>query len=432
MPGPLDGVRVLEIAQVYAVPAAGALLADMGADVVKVEPPWGDSTRYGRPIVPGEGRNFVGLNHGKRAVCLNLESPEARPVLERLVQWADVLLVSLQPHQAERYGLTYSQVVAVRPDAIYAWNTALGPRGPLAGLGGYDMTVASMAGIGAAQGYMVGEQLVSGTGVAITDAATSFILVAAVSAALLHHARTGEGQLIETSNLSTGLNCQLQFMTEFQADAELMANFRREVEQLRSDGATFDRVQDVRRRVLGRASGASIYYRIYRTSDSYISVGALSPHLAERFRAATGLEDPRQREHFDPSEPESAAELAELPRRAERVFAGRSTDEWSEVLTAHRVPHARVNLPEEAMDDPQVQANGYVTNLEHALLGSYRTVSPPVKMSRTPVEIQRPSPQLDEHTDEVLRTVGFLTEEVDRLRRDGVAGRWTDLPADYH
>ena len=432
MPGPLDGFRILEVAQVYAVPAAGTLLADMGADVVKVEPPWGDSTRYGRPFLPGEGRNFVGLNHGKRSICLNLDSADARPVIERLVAGADVVLVSLQRSQAERYGLTYADCAAIRPEIVYAMNTALGPDGPLAGLGGYDMTVAALAGIGAAQGHMSEGQLVSGTGVAITDAATSFLLVAAVSAALLHRTRTGVGQCIETSNLATGLNCQLQFMTEFDADSDLMDRFQSEVKALRRSGAPFDQVQDARRRLLGRASGASVYYRIYRTKDSYISIGALSPHLAERFRAATGLEDPRQREGFDAGNPEDAEMLSNLPKQAEAIFTARTADEWVEVFTTHRVPHARVNLPEEAMHDEQVVANGYVTDLEHGLLGPYRTVSPPVKMSVSHVSISRPAPQLDEHTDEILTAAGFSAAEVASLRAAGVAGRQEHLPADYH
>lgn len=432
MPGPLDGIRILEVAQVYAVPAAGSLLADMGADVVKVEPPWGDSTRYGRPIVPGEGRNFIGLNHGKRSICVDLGADGSHEVLKRLVAGSDVVLVSLQRSQAERYGLTYEDCRAVRPDVIYALNTALGSQGPLAGLGGYDMTVSAMAGIAAAQGHTNGDQLVGGTGVAITDAATSFMLVAAVSAALLHRYRTGDGQMIETSNLATGLNCQLQFMCEFAADADQRARFDSEIRVLRSEGATFDQVMETRRRVLGRASGANVYYRIYRTRDSYISIGALSPHLAARLRTAVEFEDPRQRPGFDLSNATDAEELSRLPALVEGLFKAKTTDEWVAVLVAHRVPHARVNLPEEAMDDEQVLENGYVVSLDHPLVGPYRTVAPPVRMSASPVAIPRPAPTLDEHTDEVLREAGYSDAEIEALRGAKVVGRADQLAEDYH
>ncbi len=215
MSGPLAGVKVLEIAQVYAVPAAASLLGDMGAEVVKIEPPWGDSTRYGRPLLPGEGRNFIGLNHGKRTMCVDIARPESRSVIEALIRQADVILINLRIDHVPAFKLTYDDCRAIRPDIIYLVNTAAGPLGPLSGLGGYDMTIAALAGIGASQGYMRGDQLVNGNGVAITDAGTSFLMVAAVSSALYYRLKTGEGQMIETSNLSTALNCQLQSLNSF-------------------------------------------------------------------------------------------------------------------------------------------------------------------------------------------------------------------------
>ena len=433
MAGPLQNVRVLEIAQVYAVPAAASLLADMGAIVTKVEPPWGDSTRYGRPILPGEGKNYIGLNHGKRTICLDLGHAEARPVLDRLIAAADVLLVSLRDEQVARYGLAYERCAALRPGLIYAINTALGSDGPLGGLGGYDMTVTALSGIGAQQGYTRNGQLVAGTGVAVSDAATSFLLVAAVSAALYHRAQSGVGQKIETSNLSSALNCQMQTLNWFAAtDPPLLEQFEQELEQIRSRGGDFEAMQAARQQTLGRAPGANIYYRYYRTADGYIAVGALSPDLAVRFRAATGIEDPRQTPGFDSDRPEHRQQLATLGERAEAVFATRSTDAWLATLTAHRVPNARLNFPEQALDDEQTRANGYVVELEHEHVGAYRTPAPPIRMSATPLEIRAPAPPLDRHTDAVLGELGFDEGAIAALRAAGAAGRAAELKADYH
>lgn len=433
MPGPLHRVHVLEVAQVYAVPAAGSLLADMGATVTKIEPPWGDSTRYGRPVLPGEGKNYIGLNHGKRTICLDLGHAEVRPVLDRLIAASDVVLISLRPEQVERYGLSYERCRALRPDVIHASNSALGPDGPLGGLGGYDMTVTALSGIGAGQGYTRNEQLVAGAGVAVSDAATSFVLVAAVSAALYHRVQTGEGQAIETSNLSSALNCQMQTLNWFAAtDPPVMEQLHAAMSEIRAGGGDFDAMTAARQRITGRGAGANVYYRYYRTADGYIAIGALSPDLAVRVRAATGLDDPRVHPDFDPDDPDHRAALTGLAARAEAIFAARTTDDWVETLTHHRVPHGRLNFPEEALDDPQVRANGYVVELEHELIGAYRTPAPPIRMSATPVGVGAPAAPLDRHTDEVLTELGLTPDEIAHLRASRAAGRAAELKTDYH
>lgn len=432
MGGPLAGIRVLEIAQVYAVPAAATLLADMGAAVVKVEPPWGDSTRYGRPILPGEGKNYIGLNHGKRTICLDLGHVDARPILDRLIAAHDVLLVSLRAEQLDRYGLRYERCRVLRSDLIYAINTALGPDGPMGGLGGYDMTVAALSGIGAVTGHGRDGQVVAG-GVAISDAATAFLVVAGVSAALFHRSRTGEGQKIETSNLSSALNCQLQSLNWFAAtDPPQLERFDAEMASLRARGADFAEQQALRRDLLGRAEGGSVYYRFYRTADGYLSIGAISPDLAVRLRAATGIDDPRIDPDFDLARPECRAALVAMIARAEAIFAGRTTAAWEATLAEHRVPHARLNFPEEVLDDAQVRANAYVADLEHDLIGPYRTPAPPLRMSATPVTIAAPAAPLDRDTDAVLGEIGIGDAEIAALRAAGAAGRAAELKTDYH
>lgn len=433
MNGPLHGVKVLEIAQVHAVPAAGTLLSDMGAEVTKIEPPWGDSTRYGRPLLPGEGRNFIGLNHGKRSICLDLGHDGASEVLRPLLERSDVVLVNLRSDQVRRYALSYESCRAINETIIYVGHTAAGPEGPLAGLGGYDMTIAALAGIGSKQAFIRGDQLVNATGVALTDAATGFVTVAAVSAALYHRALSGAGQKIETSNLASALNCQMQTLISFDVDRDIEEEIRQELGRLRAAGADFAAMQHARTTIGGRdGTAGAVYYRFYRTRDSYIAIGALSPALAARTRAAVGIEDPRQQPGFDIENDAGRAVLDRFAAEVEERLRSRTTDDWVEVFTAQGVPHARLNFPEEVLLDPQVTANGYAVELEHELFGRYVTPAPPMRMSATPVAIRASAPTLDQHTDHVLREAGFDDIAIQRLRVERIVGRSVELPEDYH
>jgi crotonobetainyl-CoA:carnitine CoA-transferase CaiB-like acyl-CoA transferase len=423
LPGALEGVRVLEIAQALAVPFAGVLLADMGADVVKIEPPAGDGIRHTmEPILPGESKGFTLVNRGKRTVCLDITTVEARPVLERLFRWADVVMLSLKPADIPRYRLGYDDVAAINPRVIVLEHVPLGSAGPFGGDPGYDVIVQGMSGT-AVLTARERDGVPINIRPAFNDTGTGAFSALAVVAALRHRDLTGEGQRVETSLLGTAMALGHQLLSWFGAtDPPIDESFGAALAEARERGAEFAEQRSLWEKHYMRGGFANIYFRHYRTLDGFVSVGCLSPQLNARFRELTGLRDPRTEPGFDMGTAEGHDQLATLVRAAEDLFRTRRTDDWIARLRAGGVPCGPLNFPPEAMRHPQLTENGFVVELEHPLFGPYRTFGPALKMDATPTRIRSSAPLLDEHTDEVLTEVGCTPAEIDALRAAGVAG----------
>lgn len=423
MPGALHDVKVLEIAQVMAIPLCGVLLSDMGADVVKLEPPWGDAVRYTMlPVVPGESKSFATLNRGKRSVGLDIADERSRPALEALVRWADVLLVSVKSEDLVKYKIGYEELRPLNPSMIYLEHVPLGHKGEMGGLGGYDIVAAGIAGLTALIGKERRGQPIY-TQPAITDIGTGYLSAMAVCAALYVRRGNGEGQRIESSLLATGMATQMNTAHWFAAtDPPLREELANGLEKLRSSGAEYADMQRLRERIIRRGAYGNIYYRYYKTKDSFISVGCLSLALQAKFREAAGIVDPRQEPEFDMGTPEGFERMKALVREVEQLMRTRTTDKWIGLLRGYKIPCGLVNFPEEAIDDPQVTENGYMIELDHPVLGPYRTFAPPIRMDATPTRAQGPAPPLAHHTTEVLREVGLEDGAIERLIEDGVAG----------
>ncbi len=423
-PGALEGIRVVEFAGALAIPFAGLLLADMGAEVVKVEPPAGDGIRYTmEPIVPGESKGFTLVNRGKRSICLDVTRQEARPVVEALVRWADVALVSMKPADLPRYALTYEEFAAVNPRIVYLEHVPLGMRGPFGGDPGYDVVVQAMSGTSV---LTARERDGAPMNIrpAFNDMGTGAFSALGVVAALRHRDLTGQGQRVETSLLSTAMALGHQLLSWFGVtDEQKEAPYREEMARARERGASFEEQRAIWERHYVRGGYANIYFRHYRTRDSFVSVGCLSPQLNARFRAVTGIHDPRTEPGFDLGTAEGYDRLTGLVREVEDLFATRTTAEWVELLRAGGVPCGPLNFPPDVFHDAQLVENGYVVDVEHPLLGPYKTFGPPLRMDVTPTRIRSSAPQLDEHTDEVLAELGFGPGERAALRAGGVAGR---------
>ncbi|MCH8026319.1 MAG: CoA transferase [Chloroflexi bacterium] len=423
MPGALHDVKVLEIAQVMAIPLCGVLLSDMGADVVKLEPPWGDATRYTMlPVIPGESKSFATLNRGKRSVGLDIADERSRPALEALVRWADVLLVSLKSEDLTEYKIGYGDLRPLNPGMIYLEHVPLGHKGPMGGQGGYDLVVGGLSGLTA----LIGKER-NGTPLytqpAVLDLATGILSATAVSAALYARKESGEGQRIETSLLATGMFAQVNVAHSFPAvDSGVQEQFIDDLAELRAQGASYEEMQRLRQRTIRRTTRGNIYYRYYKTKDSFISIGCLSPALQQRFRDAIGVSDPRQDPGFDLGSEEGYAQMGQLTVEAEAVMQTRTTDEWLKRLSELKIPCAPVLFPEEAIRHPQVTENGYLVELQHEILGPYTTYAPPIRMDGTPTEASGPAPPLAKHTEEVLREVGIADDEIAALIENGVAG----------
>jgi crotonobetainyl-CoA:carnitine CoA-transferase CaiB-like acyl-CoA transferase len=425
-PGPLSDVRVVEFAQVMAIPTCGLLLADLGADVVKVEPPLGDSFRR-QQRAPGksadEGRGYAIFNRGKRSLCLDLTHPQSASVVQRLVSTADVALVSFKPSDLPRYGLSYAQLRVHNPELIYLENTPYGPDGPLGEDGGYDVVVQGISGIGAITAAPAGDapRFVRP---AYADMGTGFLAALGVVTALRHRDRTGRGQRVQTSLLSTAITLGANVLHEFEeVDAELRVRFEAALSQLRETGEGFADQQALYFRMLHGAGHGNVYFRHYRTRDGFLSVGCLSPGLNARFLRATGLEDPRARDDFDPSSEKGWDELTGFVRESEDLFRTRSTEAWMVHLRAHGVPCGPFNFPTQIFDDEQIRANRYLVELEHHELGRYRTFAPPIRLEESPARVEGSAPPLGAHTDALLAELGFSAREIAALRDAGAVGR---------
>ncbi len=423
MAGALDGVNVLEIAQVMAIPISGVLLSDLGADVVKLEPPWGDAARHTMlPVQPGESKSFAVLNRGKRSVGLDISDERCRPALEALVRWADVLLVSVKPEDLAAYKIGYDDLRPLNPRMIYLEHVPLGHKGPLGGLGSYDLVVTGVSGVTG----LIGKErrgIPIYTQPAILDIGTGYLSAMAVCAALYTRQVSGEGQRIETSLLATGMMTLCNSAHQFPAiNPSVTENFLSSVAEARERGADYAELQRLREGSVRRAARGNVYYRYYRTHDSFISIGCLSPSLQAKFREAIGIDDPRIDPDFDGTTEDGQQQVRELVARAEELMRSKTTVDWETHLRTFKIPCGPVNFPEEAIDDPQVTENGYVIELQHELLGPYRTFAPPVRMDRTPTRAQGPSPLLAQHTEEVLRETGVPDDVIESLLADGVAG----------
>jgi formyl-CoA transferase len=206
------------------------------------------------------------------------------------------------------------------------------------------------------------------------------------------------------------------------ADAVHEEGYRAEMAEARERGASFEEQRAIWERTFVPGGFANIYFRHYRTADGFISVGCLSPGLNARFRAVTGLVDPRQEPGFDLGSPEARPRLAKLVAEAEALFASRTSRDWLTALQAGGVPCGPFNFPPDVFHDEQILANEYLVEIDHPAIGPYITFAPPLRMDATPARVQGPPPLLDEHTDSVLADLGFDVEAIAALRRAGVAG----------
>ena len=413
MTGILDGIKVVELAQNAAIPHCGRLLAGLGADVVKVEPPEGDAMRHVAQVTELESRAYAIINPGKRAVVVDLGAPEARPVMDALFAWADVALVAFKPDDLVRYRIDWDHARTINPRLIHLTHTALGPEGPDASDPGYDVLVQGRSGLGWVMNRSEGTAP-QPTRPAINDFSTGFVALAAVLAALRHRDRTGEGQRVDTSLLGTAMSLATPIVANFPGDDEALGELDEELAALRLGGLSFDEQRAHYERRIEPAGGAfKLYFRHYRTADGLISVAAISPGLFAKFHQITGLPVPEVRDVNDPG-------FQQLVADAEALFASRTSAEWLETLRVGGYPCGPYHLPHEARQDPQVLANDFVVELDHPAFGTYTTSGMPMRFEKAMAEIRGPSPRFAEHTVEVMAEIGLGDDEVASLLDGGV------------
>jgi crotonobetainyl-CoA:carnitine CoA-transferase CaiB-like acyl-CoA transferase len=386
--GPLTGIKVLDLCSYLAGPYGCTLLADLGADVVKIESPQGDMLRQFHSSLPGDSRFFLGTNRGKRALALDLKQPEGLAILRRMVASADVLVENFRPSVPARLGIDYPTLRAVNPRLVYAGLTGYGDTGPLSDRGGFDQVLQCLTGIAVFQGGGTDKaQLVLGS---VLDYFTSALLAYGVTAALFQRERSGTGQYLSMSLLRSALTIQ--------AGRFVWAD---------SEG-----------RDVPRESGTGGLTGIHPTKQGSLYVSLHSNHFFAAFCELIGrpalASDPRCASMR--SRAEHAADL--LPE-LRAVLAERTALEW-EAIFGERVPCAAVRPIEDLFDHPQVLAENLVTALDHPTIGRYRTMTKPISFSDTPGPAPTASPTFGQHSDEVLAGYGYSDAEIAALRESGV------------
>ena len=420
MAGALAGIKVLDCTQIIAGPLAASLLSEMGAEVVKVEPLEGEPWRLQAEIIPKESKGFLTQNRGKFGMAVDFKNPASAPIREALLSWADVLLTNYRQDAAEALGLTYEHARKVNPTIIACDVTAFGQKGPDANRRGFDIIAQAMSGLTHSNPNIV-DGLPMQIAFAPADVVTGTALAWAITAALYHRERTGEGQAVSVSLLLTSLFLQAGSREVVAMDGDARQRWLDTLAAARGRGASITEITAEKRAAMPELAG-NIYYRPYQTSDGYVAVGCLGPRLRERFRETLEIHDPRFSEEFDRS-PENVRKVgAALVAECAAKFIARSTAEWVDYLTTAGIPCGPFRFVEELWNDPQVEANGYLTEYDHTLLGPLRGPVPIVQMSATPTAVQRASPALGEHTDAVLAALGFSSERIAALHQAGVVG----------
>ncbi|MET0852197.1 MAG: CoA transferase [Candidatus Rokuibacteriota bacterium] len=394
MPGPLSGVRILDCTTVVLGPLATQMLGDLGADVIKIEPPEGDTTRkLGPTRNPDMAAFYLACNRNKRSLVLDLKQPAGHAALMRLVRDADVLVHNFRPQPAARLKLEYERVRAVNPGIVYCATYGFRAAGPYGNKPVYDDIIQAASGLASLQSALAGEPRYLPTIVA--DKTSSSAVAHALLAALYHKARTGEGQAIEVPMFESVVAWTM-------------------VEHLY--GETFVPALDTPgyKRVLNR------WRRPFPTKDGYLAVLPYTDTHWQAFFRISGREDMLA----DPRFKSLASRLAHIEHLYEelgKIVATRTNEEWLGILDEAGVPAMVVNTLDTLFTDPQLTATGFWKTIEHPTEGTLRTPDIAATYSRTPGEIRRPQPRLGEHSVEVLREAGYDEAEIRAMLDSGAS-----------
>jgi crotonobetainyl-CoA:carnitine CoA-transferase CaiB-like acyl-CoA transferase len=402
MPGPLSHIRVLDLSRVLAAPWTGQNLADLGAEVIKIERPLkGDDSRaYGPPWLKDpngretkESAYFAAANRGKKSITLDLSKPEGQDIVRSLAARSDVLLENYKYGDLARYRLGYDDLKAINPRLIYCSVTGFGQTGPYRERPGYDFMIQGMGGLMSITGER--DDLPGGgpqrAGVPVVDIMTGMYATIAVCAAIAHRAETGIGQHLDLALLDTQIAFLANQAMNYLATGEVPGR-------------------------LGNAHPNIVPYQTFKTADGDIILACGNDNLFNKFCELAGCQHLAKDERFATNGKRVENRAALTPLLAE-VFAKRTTRDWVDALEAAGVPNGPINNLRQVFEEPQVIARGVKIELDHPTAGRVPLVASPMRFSATPLEYKRPPPTLGQHTDEILREIlGMDASAIAKLR----------------
>ena len=391
MSAPLRGIRVVEYAQYVAGPLCGVLLADLGADVVKVEPTAGDGYRHVMPVAPGVGRHFLPLNRGKRSVVLDLKTERGRHDSARLVRTADVVLHNYPPARARAFGLDWEELHAAVPRAVVGVVTSFGSEGPLAAAPAFDLIAQARSGLLTSHASPGDRVPVRAGGIPMADLTAGFLLASGVLAALLRARETGVGERVEVSLLEAALAVQLQDLVWLEGEAVGAAPRVADRSQLEERAAE-----------IAQGVAMNPYYRCYAAADGFIAVACLNVvqrrALLELFELADATVDAPD---LVPAEPGVLTSKVEVTAEIEHRIAALSVEDVLTRLQGSGIPCGPVLVRETVHADQQVEAMRLVGEVDQPGVGSVRLLAPFLRVgNETP--LSAPAPELGADTESVL------------------------------
>jgi crotonobetainyl-CoA:carnitine CoA-transferase CaiB-like acyl-CoA transferase len=402
MAGPLSHIKVLDLSRVLAGPWAGQNLADLGAEVIKVErPKVGDDSRaFGPPWVKDrEGRDtkdsayYTSANRGKKSITVNISSPAGQEIVRELARSSDVLIENYKHGDLARYGLAYDDLQKINPGLIYCSVTGFGQTGPYRERPGYDFMIQGMGGMMSVTGEAQGEPMRAG--VPVADIITGMYASIAICAALAHRAESGKGQHLDLALLDSQIALLAYQNTNYFATGKPPAR-------------------------IGNLHPNIVPYQPFRTADGEVIIACGNDNLYRKFCEAAGCAELATDARFA-TNGKRVENRAELTRLLQAIFAKRTTREWLELLEAAGVPNGPINDVAQVFEEPQVKARGVRVELEHPVAGRLPTVASPMRFSGTPLEHRLAPPLLGQHTEEILRErLGKSAAQIAALRAEGV------------
>ena len=404
MAGPLAGFRVLDLSRILAGPWASQMLADLGAEVIKIERPGqGDDTRaWGPPYMPDESGEptseaayFHAANRGKKSVCIDMASTRGQKIIVQLVSNCDVLIENFKVGGLKKYGLDYDSLKAINPKLVYCSITGFGQTGPYSERAGYDFMIQAMGGLMSVTGEADGEPMK--VGVALADVMTGLYAANAIQAALIHQLRSGKGQYIDLALLDVQV-----------------ATLANQAMNYLASGNNPHR--------LGNAHPNIVPYQAFQTADGYIILAVGNDAQFARFCDLAGCGDLAADERFQKNSNRVKNRNALIPELID-VLKTRTTDCWLEQLNQKGIPCGPIANIDQVFDNPQVRHRGMRIELDHPTAGKLPSVANPINLSQSPINYDKAPPLLGQHTEQVL---GELLEldaaQIDQLKSDGIIG----------